>query len=202
MAGLIRSLDNALAWNKCSPGSDMAVHGPSNKGTTDKIPCSKVALARKPWSSLLPSGGESLRVGLPWPLERPAISVLGRIQFGARLRVHKPYNDQTTQRSRPFCMGTPTKGVNMVPLTAVSLRVTGGLALETKVSRYAWSSFANIAELGFLSRGLLLWLLPIEMTRPALYSKCASVKSNIPIPWEGPDSVRAYPTRSTHCSCR
>ena len=36
---------------------------------------------------------------------------------GVRTRGKKynPYNDQTTHRSRALCIGTPTKGVNMVP---------------------------------------------------------------------------------------
>ena len=62
------------------------------------------------------------------------------------LRMYNPYNDQTTHRSRALCIGTPTKGVNMVPLIAVSLGVIGGLALETKARRYAWSSLAKVAK--------------------------------------------------------
>ena len=37
MPGRIRLRGNALAWKRCSPGSDVAVHGPSNVGSTERI---------------------------------------------------------------------------------------------------------------------------------------------------------------------
>ena len=46
MAGRIRLRGNALAWKRRSPGNDVAVHGPSDVGSTERIPCSKVALVQ------------------------------------------------------------------------------------------------------------------------------------------------------------
>ena len=104
--------------------------------------------------------------------------------------MNNPYTDQATQRSNALCMETPTKGENMVPLPTESLGVLGGRAVETKVCLYSRSSRARMAEVDPMRTGLGQVSLPIEMTRPALYSRCASVKSSIPIPCEGPDAAR------------
>ena len=76
----------------------------------------------------------------------------------------------------------------MVPLTTDSLGVFGGQAVETKVCLYSRSSRARMVEVDPMRTGLGRVSLPIEMTKPALYSRCAAVKSSIPIPCEGPDA--------------
>ena len=114
------------------------------------------------------------------------------------LHVYSPYKDQTIHRSRAVCIAIPTKGVNIVPLMAVSLGLTGGLALDTKARRPAWRFFARAEAVVSYSSGLCLLRLPVEMTRPALYSKWASVKSSMPIPAQELDSERTHPMRSTY----
>ena len=73
MAGRIRLRGNALAWKRCSPGSDVAVHGPSNIGITDRIPCSKVALAQLVSHGVRsPPPGERIWMGLSRPSDSAA----------------------------------------------------------------------------------------------------------------------------------
>ena len=50
-------------------------------------------------------------------------------------------------RSRAVRIGTPTKGVNIVPLMAASLGLIGDLARETSARRHAWRLFASAAAL-------------------------------------------------------
>ena len=62
MAGRIRLRGNALAWKRCSPGSDATVRGPVSIGSTDSMPCSKVARAQLVTQGVrsLPSGVSAL----------------------------------------------------------------------------------------------------------------------------------------------
>ena len=90
MAGRIRLRGSALAWKRCSPGNDATVHGPVSIGSTDSIPCSKVARAQLVTHGVraLPScRGESVRMGLPWPLDRAARATFRRAGDGARPKV-------------------------------------------------------------------------------------------------------------------
>ena len=59
MAGRIRLRGSALAWKRCSPGNDATVHGPVSIGSTESIPCSKVARAQ-----LVTHGVRSLPAGV------------------------------------------------------------------------------------------------------------------------------------------
>ena len=68
--------------------------------------------------------------------------------------MYSPRKDQTIQRSRAVCIAIPTKGVNIVPLMAVSLGLTGGLALDTKARRPAWRFFARVEAVVSYSSGL------------------------------------------------
>ena len=62
MAGCIRLRGNALAWKRCSPGNDATVHGPVSIGSTDSIPCWKIARAQLVTHGVraLPSGVRAL----------------------------------------------------------------------------------------------------------------------------------------------
>ena len=62
MAGRIRLRGKALAWKRCSPGSDATVHGPVSIGSTESMPCSNVALAQLVTQGVraLPSGLSAL----------------------------------------------------------------------------------------------------------------------------------------------
>ena len=129
MAGRTRLRGNALAWKRCSPGSDVAAHGPSNIGSTDRIPCSKVALAQ-----LVSHGVRS----------RPA----GASAFGWDCRGHLIVPPGPRSGWAGPKVLTPTKGVNTIPLMAASLGLIGALARETSARRHAWRLFASAAALG------------------------------------------------------
>ena len=174
MAGRIRLRGSALAWKRCSPGNDATVHGPVSIGSTESIPCSKVARAQ-----LVTHGVRSLPAGvkaLGWDcrghlIVLPEPSSFGLVTgLGQKCLHMQSYKDQTMHRSRAVCVAIPTKRVNIVPLT-VSLGLTGGLALDAKARRPAWRFFARVEAVVSCSSGLCLLRLPIEMTRPALYSK-------------------------------
>ena len=147
---------------------------PVSIGSTDSISCSKVARAQLVIQGVrsLPSGvrafGWNCRGHLivpPGPSSSGLVTGLGQ----KCLHMYSPYKDQTMHRPRAVCIAIPTNGVNIVPLMAVSLGLTGGLALETKARRHSWRLFARAEAVVSYSSGLCLLRLPIEITRTALF---------------------------------